>query len=108
MPVGTRTGGLVVTNRSVWSRLYHGETSFDFVGRFRLWLAISGVIIVAGLIALFIRGLNLGIDFEGGTVWEVEANEVTVDEARDALDPLGLSGAKIQIVSSEGIDRIRV
>jgi preprotein translocase subunit SecF len=101
-------GGLVVTNRSVWSRLYHGETTFDFVGRFRVWLAISGVIILAGLIALFAKGLNLGIDFEGGTVWEVEANGVTVEEARDAVGELGLSGAKIQIVSSEGIDRIRV
>jgi preprotein translocase subunit SecF len=108
MPDPRRTGGLVVTNRSVWSRLYHGETTFDFVGRFRLWLTVSGVIIVAGLVALFVRGLNLGIDFEGGTVWEVEANGVTVDEARDALEPLGLSGAKIQLVSSEGIDRIRV
>jgi preprotein translocase subunit SecF len=108
MPEVRRTGGLVVTNRSVWSRLYHGETTFDFVGRFRLWLTISGAVIVAGLVALFARGLNLGIDFEGGTVWEVEANGVTVDEARDALDPLGLSGAKIQIVSSEGVDRIRV
>jgi preprotein translocase subunit SecF len=108
MPTTGSTGGLVVQNRSIWSRLYHGETTFDFVGRFRLWLAISGVIVLAGLIALFARGLNLGIDFEGGTVWEVEANGVTVEEARDALDPLGLSGAKIQIVSSEGVDRIRV
>jgi preprotein translocase subunit SecF len=108
MAEGRTTGGLVVTNRSLWSRLYHGETTFDFAGRFRLWLTISGAIIVAGLVALFARGLNLGIDFEGGTVWEVEANGVTVDEARDALDPLGLSGAKIQVVSSEGVDRIRV
>jgi len=98
----------VVTKRSIWSRLYHGETTMDFVGRFRLWISISGAIILVGMIALFARGLNLGIDFEGGTVWEVEANGATVEQARDAVAPLGLSGAKIQIVSSEGVDRIRV
>jgi SecD/SecF fusion protein len=39
----------------------------DFIGKRRLWFAISGAIIVAGLIALGARGLNLGIDFKGGT-----------------------------------------
>jgi SecD/SecF fusion protein len=32
-----------------------------------VWLAISGVIIVAGAVSLGVRGLNLGIDFKGGT-----------------------------------------
>ena len=39
----------------------------DFIGKRRLWFAISGTIIIAGLIALGARGLNLGIDFKGGT-----------------------------------------
>jgi preprotein translocase subunit SecF len=102
------TSGLTLEHHNIFSRLYHGETHIDFVGRIRLWFAISGGIILIGLIALFARGLNLGIDFEGGTVWEVEANGVTVDETRDALDPIGLAGAKIQIVTAEGVDRIRV
>jgi SecD/SecF fusion protein len=39
----------------------------DFIGKRRLWFAISGTIILAGLIALGVRGLNLGIDFKGGS-----------------------------------------
>jgi SecD/SecF fusion protein len=39
----------------------------DFMGKRRLWFAISGTIIIAGLIALGARGLNLGIDFKGGS-----------------------------------------
>jgi SecD/SecF fusion protein len=39
----------------------------DFIGKRRLWFAISGTIIIAGLIALGARGLNLGIDFKGGS-----------------------------------------
>ena len=39
----------------------------DFMGRRKLWFAISGTIIIAGLISLGVQGLNLGIDFKGGT-----------------------------------------
>jgi SecD/SecF fusion protein len=39
----------------------------DFIGKRRLWFAISGAIVLVGLISLGARGLNLGIDFKGGT-----------------------------------------
>jgi preprotein translocase subunit SecF len=56
---------------SIWTRLYRGETSFDFVGHRRRWFIISGTIIILGLGSLLVRGLNFSIDFTGGTVWEV-------------------------------------
>jgi SecD/SecF fusion protein len=39
----------------------------DFMGKRKLWFAISGAVILAGVISLGVRGLNLGIDFKGGT-----------------------------------------
>jgi SecD/SecF fusion protein len=39
----------------------------DFMKRRKLWFAMSGVIILAGAVSLGVRGLNLGIDFKGGT-----------------------------------------
>ncbi len=39
----------------------------DFMKRRYLWFAISGAIVVIGVGALGVRGLNLGIDFKGGT-----------------------------------------
>ena len=90
---------------SIWSRLYNGETSIQFVGRRRLWFLISTGIILVGMGSLFTRGLNFGIDFEGGSAWEVPAPGVTVSEARDALRPLGLGDAKIQVI---GDDLLRV
>src|ERR1700761_7635445 len=48
------------------SRLYRGEVSINFVGRQRLWYALSGVILLVAVIALAVRGLNFSIDFEGG------------------------------------------
>jgi preprotein translocase subunit SecF len=90
---------------SLAHRLYHGETTFDFVGRRRIWFVFSAVVILSGLLSLGTQGLNLGIDFEGGTSWEVPAPGVSVADARDAVRPLGLGDATIQII---GDDRVRV
>ena len=97
--------GTTAKKASLAHRLYHGETTFDFVGRRRFWWAVSAVVVLAGLISLGTQALNLGIDFEGGTSWEVPASGVSVAEARDAVRPLGLGDATIQTI---GDDRIRV
>jgi len=47
----------------------------DFMGKRRLWFAISGVIIVAGLVSLGVQGLNLGIDFKGGTSFQFQTHQ---------------------------------
>ncbi|MBV9252868.1 MAG: protein translocase subunit SecF [Actinobacteria bacterium] len=86
------------TSHSIWYRLYHGETAFDFIGRKNRWFVLSAVVILAGLVSLVAQGLNFGIDFKGGTAWEVKAPHVTVADARSAVRPYGLGDAKIQIV----------
>ena len=91
--------------RSIWRRLYYGETSFDFIGRRRTWFLLSAAVILVGLASLVTQGLNFGIDFEGGAAWEVKAPDATVRQAREALEPLGLGDAKIQVL---GGDTIRV
>ncbi len=46
----------------------HGKfLQIDFMGKRRTWFAISGGIILAGVISIAVQGLNLGIDFKGGT-----------------------------------------
>ena len=46
----------------------HGRwLQIDFMGKRRLWFAISGVVIAISIGALAVKGLNLGIDFKGGT-----------------------------------------
>lgn len=87
--------------RSVWSRLYHGETNVDFVGRRRLWFTLSLVAVAVSLVSFATRGFNLGIDFEGGVVWEVPAGDASVGEARDAVDDFGLAGATITTLESD-------
>jgi preprotein translocase subunit SecF len=94
--------------RSIWTRLYHGETNFDFVGRRKLWFTLSLVAVLIGLGSLLIRGLNLGIDFEGGVVWEVPAGDASVADARDAIDQFGLGNATIQELQSDEGTELRI
>ena len=47
--------------------LYEGNVSVDFVHRPWRWYALSGIFIVLAFTGLFFRGLNLGVEFQGGT-----------------------------------------
>ena len=55
-------------------RLYRGEVSINFVGRQRLWYAISGVILLVSVVALLVRGLNFSLEFKGGSSFTFPAD----------------------------------
>jgi preprotein translocase subunit SecF len=54
-----------------WSRAYRGETNIDFLGRRKLWFALSGVLVALCVITLATKELNFGIEFEGGVQTQV-------------------------------------
>lgn len=96
--------------RNLWGRLYHGETAIDFYGRRNWGLIVSGILILVTIGSLFTRGLNLGIDFEGGVAWEVPAAQITDDQVRTILEDNGVDAgdAKIQQLTSDSGSRWRV
>jgi len=102
------TATLPADHQSLPSKLYHGETSFDFVGRRRRWFALSGTIILIGIISLGVRGLNFGIDFRGGTNWEVPAHGATISEARSAVGAQGVSNATVETLKGANGTQIEV
>ena len=55
-------------------RLYRGDVSINFVGRQRLWYAISGLIVLVSVVALLVRGLNFSLEFKGGSSFTFPAS----------------------------------
>ncbi|GAW29208.1 MAG: protein translocase subunit SecF [Bacillota bacterium] len=75
-----------------------------FVKTRLVWYIISLLIIVPGLVSLVWQGLNLGIDFTGGTLLELEYKQVpAIEQVRAALKEKGLGNAGIQAAEGNRI-----
>jgi preprotein translocase subunit SecF len=87
-------------------RLYRGETAVDFIGKRRRWYSISALFILASIAALALQGLHLGIEFKGGSSFTVTKATATVEQARTAVETLGIPGEII--VQTIGDDKVSV
>ena len=86
-------------------RLVKQNTSFDFFSRWKLWLGISGAMMVIAMVSFFLQGLNYGIDFRGGTTIRTEsAQPVDVGQYRAAMDALQLGDVTITEVFDPTFD----
>ncbi len=99
-----------VTRRHRPSDLYHERTNFQFIKHSRRWAILSGTLILLSFVALFARGLNFGIDFEGGTSWQVQlahGHSAHVADVRKLLGPL-VPNATVSILSGQSHQSINV
>ncbi|MFI5686197.1 protein translocase subunit SecF [Streptomyces sp. NPDC051636] len=97
--------------RGLGARLHRGEISYDFVGHRKIWYGVSILITVAAVLGLAVRGLNMGIDFQGGAVFTTPKTSVSVTQAetyaKDAahhdavVQKLGTGGLRIQIAGMD-------
>ena len=87
-------------------RLYRGQTSIDFIGRRRRWYAVSGLFIILSIAALSLQGLHLGIEFKGGSSFTVSKAGASIEDARSAVEAVGVPGEII--VQNIGTDKVRV
>lgn len=97
------------------ARLYRGETSVDIVGRIRTWLLVTAAIVAVSLLAVVLRGLNLGIEFRGGAEFDASVGQLSADQAvaevREAVTGTGIDAASapiVTIVGSGGDQRVSV
>lgn len=87
---------------SVLSRMYRGETKFDFVGASKRTLIVSLVIVASSLLLMVVRPFNLSIDFTGGVIVTVENESgAEVEDIRSELRDIGYADARVQ-VTGEG------
>ncbi|MFJ9865046.1 protein translocase subunit SecF [Streptomyces sp. NPDC101165] len=62
---------------SLGARLHRGEISYDFIGKRKIWYGISILITITAILGLAVRGLNMGIEFQGGAVFTTPTNMST-------------------------------
>ena len=80
------------------------KLNFDFMKVRKLALTISLVFVIASIVLLLTRGLNLGIDFTGGNVIQVEfENRPEVANVREVISSIVAKGAMIQNFGEKGI-----
>ncbi|RAY12079.1 protein translocase subunit SecD [Actinomadura craniellae] len=78
----------------------------DLMKRSRLWLAVSGVAVCLAVAGVFVKGLNLGVEFTGGRLVEYSTTKtLDADTAREAVSAAGFPRA---VVQSSGDDDITV
>lgn len=62
------------------------NASFDFLSKRKVFYIISSLIILAGIVSLFVKGLSLGVDFKGGRTYVVRfQDEVRTSDIRQSL-----------------------
>jgi preprotein translocase subunit SecF len=90
----------------IGQRLYRGEVSYDFVGRWKRWYVISALILLVAIGSLAFRGLNLGIEFRGGADFAIPSATCSVAEARDVAEA-ETGGQTIVTVATSGNMRVQ-
>jgi len=85
-----------------------GRRHVDFPRLWKKALIGSATLIAISLLALLVRGLDLGIDFEGGTSFEVETS-ASISDISDVL-PSGVAAEAVvqEITDDEGVRSVRV
>ncbi len=87
---------------------FFGNTNIDFTGKRRIAFLISGLVILAGILAIVIGGgLKYSIDFTGGLAMELDITPINdqgqvidIQDIRNTLTEAGIEGTEIQEISS--------
>jgi preprotein translocase subunit SecF len=88
---------------SLLTRLYRGETRFDFIGSRKKFYIASSVVLLIAILSIVIRGFNYSIEFKGGTQFQVPAksgSSISVDDVRTAFGNAGTTPDSTQEVGT--------
>ncbi|MEU5219715.1 protein translocase subunit SecF [Streptomyces sp. NPDC020807] len=89
------------------ARLHRGEVGYDFIGNRKIWYSISILITITAIVALAVRGLNMGIEFQGGAVFTTPKTDVSVSQAQEYAEEASGHDAIVQQLGNGSL-RIQV
>jgi len=70
---------------------------FHFIHLRKIWYMFSGILLVAAIASLCIQGLNMGIDFTGGSMLAIRVEQsATIEQVREVMGEFGQENATIQ------------
>lgn len=76
---------------------FHKATNFPFMATRRVWYTLSIALVIASIAMFFIRGLNLSVDFTGGTIVEATYPGIAdIEKIRGALEAAGFREPTVQ------------
>lgn len=79
------------------------ETNFDFVGKRKYAYVFSAFLMVVSIVSIFAQGLDLGIDFKGGILMEIQSEkQLDIGEMRQKLDSLDMGEITLQEIGGSG------
>lgn len=75
---------------------------FDFLGQKYYWFSISLLIVILGITAFFLKGVQFGIEFKGGTAFDVvfKKGDYTVEDVRKVLKDIGYGDSIIKKIEN--------
>ncbi|MFD3536504.1 protein translocase subunit SecF [Streptomyces sp. NPDC058664] len=89
------------------ARLHRGEVGYDFIGNRKIWYGLSILITITAIVALAVRGLNMGIEFQGGAVFTTPKSDVSVSQAQEYAEEASGHDAIVQQLGNGSL-RIQV
>ncbi|MFE0254929.1 protein translocase subunit SecF [Streptomyces sp. NPDC059010] len=90
------------------ARLHRGEVGYDFVGNRKIWYGISILITITAIVGLAVRGLNMGIEFQGGAVFNTPKTSVSVAKAQEYAEEASGHDAIVQKLGSGDKATLRI
>ncbi len=82
-------------------QIFKKDTTFDFMGKRRVAAVLSTILIIIALVSIVTRGLNLGVDFTGGTLVEISSPQaIDLDAVRDVMKEARFDSAMVQYFGS--------
>lgn len=71
--------------------------NIDFIGKKYIWFLLSAIIIAAGVVSFFIQGIHRGIEFTGGTIFDLSINETAdIESIRKDVESIGIENPIVQ------------
>lgn len=89
------------------ARLHRGEVGYDFVGNRKIWYGVSILITITAIVGLAVRGLSMGIEFQGGAVFTTGKTSVSVSQAETYAEEASGHDAIVQELGSDSL-RIQI